>query len=86
MRGMVVLPQHIVTLAHAFSAATGVSVGAVSHRVFDDSKKIPAMEGGADITVRRYNMAVRWFSENWPADTAWPADIPRGFSRERDVA
>lgn len=38
----------------------------VSYRVFGDTKKLGALRNGADITVRRFNAALRWFDENWP--------------------
>ena len=38
----------------------------VSYRVFGDSKKLSALRCGADITVRRFNAAMRWFDYNWP--------------------
>ena len=28
-------------------------------------------------TVRKYDEVMRFFSDNWPKDRAWPADIPR---------
>lgn len=38
----------------------------VSHRVFEDSKKISALRTGAGIDVRRFNSALCWFFHNWP--------------------
>ena len=32
---------------------------------------------GADITTRRATRIVQWFSDHWPTDLEWPADIPR---------
>lgn len=69
--------DHIVRLANLYADATGSTPGGVSARVFDDSKKVAAIVGGADITIGRYNRAMKWFSENWPQDVTWPDDIPR---------
>ncbi len=78
--------QHIVSLATVYSAATAVPIGTISHRVFDDGKKIQAMEAGADITLRRYNMALRWFAENWPVDAIWPSEVARPSDSEKELA
>lgn len=34
-------------------------------------------EDGHDITSRRAQRIVQWFSDHWPLDLAWPTDIPR---------
>ncbi|ASY56463.1 hypothetical protein SS05631_c15270 [Sinorhizobium sp. CCBAU 05631] len=55
----------------------GVEEKTVSNRVFSDSKKLGAMRAGGDITVGRFNAAMRWFSVNWPEEAEWPAGVPR---------
>ena len=67
----------LLTLADLFTGATGVRDVTLSHRLFGDSKKLAALRDGADITVGRFNSAVRWFSTNWPEDLAWPHSVPR---------
>lgn len=69
--------DHLLTLSRIYAAAEGVSLSAVSWRVFGDTKKLPAMEGGADIQVRRYGRAVQWFADNWPNGAEWPPEIER---------
>ncbi|TIP13193.1 hypothetical protein [Mesorhizobium sp.] len=69
--------SHLLAVVDAYRLATGVEDTTVSHRVFGDTKKIEAMRSGADITLGRFNAAVLWFSENWPADAVWPSDIQR---------
>lgn len=68
---------HLITVADAYRAATNTEDKTVSSRVFQDSKKLGAIRGGADITVGRYNAALAWFSANWPDGAAWPHDVPR---------
>ncbi|SDL36591.1 hypothetical protein [Paracoccus chinensis] len=54
--------------ADAYKAAAGIADDTtVSYRVFSDTKKLAALRQGADITVRRFNAAMAWFDENWPA-------------------
>lgn len=57
----------LVGIADQFrSAAGGLSETTLSHRIFGDSKKLTALRGSADITVGRFNAAMRWMAENWP--------------------
>lgn len=49
----------------------------VSTIVFNDGKKLAAIEGGADLQTSKFEQAMAWFSAHWPDDTAWPDDVPR---------
>lgn len=60
-------------LARAYREATGLKTTALSWRLFGDSKKLGAIENGADIQVTRYERALQWFSDNWPSEV-WPID------------
>jgi len=65
--------DHLIQLADAYKIATGITEDTtVSYRVFGDSKKLGAIRSGRDITLRRFNAAVRWFCENWPDGTDMP--------------
>ena len=35
------------------------------------------LKRGRDVTSRRAERIIQWFSDNWPVDLDWPADIPR---------
>ena len=37
----------------------------------------PQLTEGRTCTLRIYCRVIQWFSDNWPADLAWPSDIPR---------
>lgn len=69
--------HHLILLADEYARVGAVEEKTVSHRVFDDSKKLRLLREGGDITVGRFNSAVRWFSANWPEGADWPAEIPR---------
>lgn len=69
--------HHLILLGEQYARLLGVEEKTVSNRVFSDSKKLGAMKAGGDITVGRFNAAMRWFSENWPAGADWPAEVPR---------
>lgn len=32
---------------------------------------------GSTFTVRIYDLAMRWFSDNWPNGVRWPKDVKR---------
>ena len=58
----------LIARADAYKAASGViDDSTVSYRVFGDTKKLAALRNGADLTTRRFNAAMTWFDENWPA-------------------
>lgn len=69
--------EHLITVADAYAAASHVEDKTVSSRVFQDSKKLSAIRGGADITVSRYNAALSWFAANWPDGARWPRSVPK---------
>lgn len=71
--------QHLLIVADAYRLATGTEDKTVSSRVFADSKKLTALRSGSDLTISRFNDALRWFSANWPEDATWPMDVDRPF-------
>jgi hypothetical protein len=64
-------------VTRVYRQVTGLKTTALSWRLFGDSKKLGALEEGADIQVTRYEKALRWLSDHWPADVEWPTDAPR---------
>ena len=67
----------LLRVARAYGKILDVPLSTVSSRAFNDGKKLAALEEGADITVGRLESALRWFSDNWPADTDWPVEVER---------
>lgn len=74
--------RDLLDLADVYRAATKTEDRTVSSRVFSDGKKLSALRMGADITVSRFNDAVRWFSTNWPEQADWPQEVYRPPSQE----
>jgi hypothetical protein len=62
----------LLLISDAYQRASGVAEKTVSGRVFADSKKLGALRTGADLTTARFNEAIHWFSDNWPAGAVWP--------------
>jgi hypothetical protein len=71
------LTEHILETARAYCAARGLSISRVSTIVFNDGKKLDLIASGRDLHTAKYEHAMAWFSENWPEDVDWPADVPR---------
>lgn len=69
---------HLMALADEYIRATGVSDTTLSSRMFNDGKKLPALrEPKGDLSTKRFNVAMRWFADNWPENAAWPAHVTR---------
>jgi len=64
--------EQLLIIARRYAEIEKVPLSTVSSRVFNDGKKLRALEGGADISVGRFEQAVRWFSLNWPTGAPRP--------------
>ena len=42
------------------------------------------LKRGHDLTTRRAERVLQWFSDNWPEDLPWPSDIPRPEPRVKE--
>ena len=69
--------RHLIDLATRYCAATGKTRIAVSKRVFNDGKVLDNLVDGKDITIGRFERAMRWFSDNWPDGAEWPDEVSR---------
>ena len=74
----------VIRLGELYAAHTGLKISTVSSYAANDGKWLTALQrGSSGCTVRRLANVVGWFADNWPADLAWPSDIPRpGTPRE----
>lgn len=69
--------EHLLDLADAYSAHTGLRLTTVGAYAANDGKFFGRLKAGAGCTLRKASAIVRWFSDNWPADLEWPRDIAR---------
>jgi hypothetical protein len=69
--------EQLLAVARAYSVAEGIDLSTTSWRALGDSKKLTAIENGADIQVGRFERTLIWFSQNWPPNIEWPAGIAR---------
>ena len=72
------LLEQIRELALRYAAARHLSVGRVSKLLFGDGTKLGGiLAGRADLTTRRFERSIEWFSANWPAGADWPTSVQR---------
>jgi len=64
-------------VARTYRQLSGLKTTALSWRLFGDSKKLGALENGADIQVTRYEKALHWLSNHWPEGAEWPDGVSR---------
>ena len=72
------LRADIAQLTETFVGSTGLKASTVLSRAANDARFLERTgAGGKTFTVRVYENALKWFSENWPEGATWPADIKR---------
>ena len=64
-------------LIEAAASARGVTVNTMSRHCSGSGDLYSRLRAGADITSRRAERILQWFADHWPADLAWPSDVPR---------
>ncbi|MEH7830348.1 hypothetical protein [Gemmobacter denitrificans] len=67
----------LIMLGQSFAAHAGLELSTVSTYAANDGKWLNRLQGGASCTLRKAAVVVQWFSDHWPTDLEWPADIPR---------
>jgi hypothetical protein len=69
--------DQLLAVARAYGVAEKIELSTVSWRALGDTKKLPALEAGSDIQVKRLEATMQWFSSNWPESAAWPTGVAR---------
>lgn len=69
--------NHLILLIETYARARDLSTSRVSTVALNAGHTYQSLIDGRDITVGRFERAMRWFSENWPAGTEWPEGVPR---------
>ena len=67
----------LITLIERYAAHTGLSVSTVCRHAAGSGDVVARLLRGSTITIRRFDRAVRYLSEHWPAELAWPGEVPR---------
>lgn len=76
------LTQQIVSLSETLQNHEGIGHWAVSMRITSKGDFIHRLKNNADIRTGTYLAALQKFSDIWPDDLEWPADIPRPTTKE----
>lgn len=71
------LVDRLLRVASAYTSSRGLSESTVSKHVFGDGQVLSRLRQGRDLTTSRFEAGMQWFSDNWPEDAVWPADVPR---------
>lgn len=72
------LLEQLKMVSATYGSARNLKPSSVSRLAFGDGQRLPLINSGdADVTTKRYERALLWFSEHWPADAAWPETVKR---------
>lgn len=71
------LRQHLLDLGAAYCAETGYASKTVAQKACGDFRFFERVQSGASFTVKTYDRALQFFSDNWPRRMPWPDAIER---------
>jgi len=77
---------NILRLADEFGKHLNITHWAVSMRLSGKGNFLDKLMNGGDTHTKTADRVLRWFSDNWPADLEWPADVPRPQANNEAVA
>lgn len=67
----------LLMLSEALAQHRNWSLSTVGFYAANDGKFFQRIQSGGGCTLRTAHRVTVWFADNWPADLAWPRDIPR---------
>ncbi len=76
--------SEIIRLSHIYATHRGLKMSSVSTYMSGSGDTLKRLIAGRDLTTKKAHRLVLWLSAHWPADLAWPADIPRPEREARD--
>ena len=68
---------NLIRLCDLYASKRGVTHWRVSRLAHGDGQFFKRQKDNKGLTLRVAAKVLQWFSDNWPADLEWPADIPR---------
>jgi hypothetical protein len=71
------LREQLIMTSDGYCAFTGMSRSRLSTILLSGGKRLDMIHAGGDIGTARYESAMSWLSENWPAGLDWPDGVPR---------
>ena len=67
----------LLTLSNQYAARVDRKPATISNWIVGHARLFRRLEDDKGCTVETYNRTLQWFSDHWPADLPWPADIQR---------
>jgi hypothetical protein len=61
----------------AFKTVSRLEPSTIWMRAVGDARFMRRISAGSGFTVRTYDRALNWFSDNWPCGAEWPAGVAR---------
>jgi hypothetical protein len=71
------LKEILAALGGEFSRVSGRKPSGVWALAAKDARFMERIESGQTFTVKTFDRAVQWFSDNWPDGAAWPEGVAR---------
>jgi hypothetical protein len=75
---MAISIEHLLTLARAYSEATGLALTGVGQRACKNNRVFTRLAEGRGANVLTMDRAAQWFAANWPEAVPWPEGVPGG--------
>jgi hypothetical protein len=75
------LRLHLLRTARAFERATGSSLASIGKRALNDNTFFARIEAEQGFTIKTYDRVIGWLRANWPAEKAWPGEVPRSIAK-----
>lgn len=69
--------DRLLAIVDAYAAATRLSDSTISTLFLKGGSRIASLRAGGDMGSRTIARAIEAFSDAWPADAVWPAEVPR---------
>lgn len=67
----------LIALVSRYASRIDRKEATISNWIVGHARLFSRLRQGHGCTVETYNRALQWFSDRWPADLEWPADVPR---------
>lgn len=80
------LRENLLDLAASYKDAAGASYASMGQGALNDNTFFSRIQAGKGFTVGTFDRVVAWFSDNWPADLAWPEGIERPVPSSGEAA
>ena len=71
------ITDQLLALSGPLSAHLDRSEATISNWIVGHARLFSRLRADLGCNTDTAEKALRWFSTNWPADLAWPRDIPR---------